>query len=75
MEAVKIIDLPPRKRPRSVKPRCKTCMEIGVIIDKHDAYACLPCNVWLEEKCRPHQKVGETCEFCAGRPEKPKESE
>ena len=40
--------------------------------EKHDAYYCGPCNVWLEETCK---KRGYTfkCVFCEGRPKHPKE--
>lgn len=35
---------------------------------KHDAYACLTCDRWIEKKCRD-----EKCSYCATRPEKPSE--
>ena len=31
--------------------------------DKFDAYCCVVCNVWIEEKC-----LDPTCEYCSSRP-------
>ena len=34
--------------------------------EKYDAYYCVECNVWLEDKCDDP-----TCEFCPSRPATP----
>ncbi len=33
--------------------------------DKYDAYYCVVCNKWLEDKCSDKD-----CEFCSKRPER-----
>ena len=45
---------------------CPTCSSERQYDEKHDAYYCELCNVWLEEKC-----TDATCKFCTTRPEKP----
>lgn len=40
--------------------------ETPVRCDRHDAYACLLCNRWLEEPC-----PNEHCTYCRGRPATP----
>ena len=46
-------------------PTCPTCGALGTRIEQFDAYACKPCNTWLEGPC------GKDCAFCNGRPDKP----
>lgn len=45
-----------------------TCGSMPIRDDRHDAYLCLPCDRWIEKKCRD-----EKCSYCATRPEKPSE--
>lgn len=41
-----------------------------VLIEKYDAYVCVECNIWLEDKCDD-----EDCLFCSNRPDEPSEKE
>lgn len=52
---------------RRNKP-CKNCGGDTIRIDKWDAYACKVCVIWNEEGCSDPE-----CEFCAFRPETPKD--
>jgi hypothetical protein len=45
---------------------CPTCGQPTTRIERVDAYACLACDVWLEDPCNDP-----TCEFCAKRPGRP----
>ena len=47
-------------------PKCETCGTIGERNERYDAYACLTCNVWLEERCDDPE-----CGYCPVRPDKP----
>ena len=47
------------------KPVC-SCGNNPTYVEKHDAYACLICNKWLDNKCSDNK-----CEFCSSRSEKP----
>lgn len=38
--------------------------------ERHDAFFCPVCNVWLEPRC-----FNASCHFCAGRPEKPSQAD
>ena len=46
---------------------CKKHNE-SILVEKYDAYACLKCNMWLEQKCSDS-----TCIFCETRPVNPNE--
>lgn len=46
--------------------QCPQCGQEAVRDEKHDAYACKHCDVWLEDQCEATD-----CEFCPARPEKP----
>ena len=49
-------------------PVCKVDIKHKVVlIEKYDAYACLECNIWLEDKCDDGD-----CIFCSNRPDNPK---
>lgn len=49
--------------------RCPFCEGRNIIqIYKHDAWACIDCNKWLEEICDD-----EMCTYCKGRPDTPYE--
>ena len=51
------------------KRSCPYCEGINIIqIYKHDAWACIDCNEWLEEPCNDFN-----CPYCGGRPETPYE--
>lgn len=43
-----------------------SCGKDNQYIPKHDAYACMFCNKWHENKC-----IDDKCEFCSTRPNKP----
>ena len=45
---------------------CDTCGGRKIRIDYCDAYCCLACNEWQEEKCSDP-----TCSYCKKRSEKP----
>jgi hypothetical protein len=45
---------------------CPRCRKPRTYNDRHDAYYCAACDVWLDEGCRDP-----TCDYCATRPEKP----
>lgn len=45
---------------------CHQCNRPGERDDKRDTYYCQCCDLWLEDQC-----VDTSCEYCAGRPEKP----
>lgn len=47
-------------------PDCRACGAAGVRVENFDAYACLSCVVWLEERCGDA-----TCSFCFARPARP----
>jgi len=48
---------------------CKKCGRMEKIqIYKHDAWACIYCNEWLDEACQ-----AEDCPFCSNRPDTPYE--
>lgn len=49
--------------------KCLICGGKTIHIEKYDAYACLECNVWREDRCKDNQ-----CEFCSSRPEFPREA-
>lgn len=74
-------DLPPAKPKKEVKPgrvhmahgeiKCKKDESHEVVLDTtHDAYYCVPCNKWLEPKCKDP-----ACNFCPTRPRKPLKKE
>jgi hypothetical protein len=44
------------------------CGTMPTRIDRHDAYACLTCDRWIEKPCRDW-----ACWYCQDRPEKPSE--
>lgn len=46
---------------------CDECGSESVRSEKHDAYFCRKCNVWLEPIC----PAGDECSLCRKRPEKP----
>ena len=51
------------------KRSCPYCEGINIIqIYKHDSWACIDCNEWLEEPCNDAN-----CPYCGGRPETPYE--
>ena len=46
---------------------CPICNKKSLFrIDKYDAYCCVICNIWNEEKCSDPK-----CDYCATRPELP----
>ncbi len=47
------------------RPPC-ACGAVTSLDYKFDAYACIPCNKWLETKC-----ADSDCEFCSNRPARP----
>lgn len=53
---------------RKRMPKCTSCGGNTERNEKHDAYHCKACDQWSEKVCSDS-----TCEFCAGRPEKPSE--
>ena len=46
--------------------KCNKCQREHSYCEKHDAYYCKDCNIWLEKNCGD-----KTCEYCFNRPEKP----
>lgn len=49
--------------------KCDKCGKATLIqIYKHDAWACITCNEWLEDACDSDE-----CPFCSGRPKTPYE--
>jgi hypothetical protein len=48
---------------KEVCVRCETPISYS---ERFDSYYCLPCNVWLEERC-----VDPLCKACAHRPIRP----
>jgi hypothetical protein len=52
------------------EPSCSRCGRAAERSDKHDAYFCPACERWLEAECGDPN-----CEFCAGRPARPLQSE
>ena len=53
--------------PEKSKKSCPICNRAGCLDEKHDAYYCLECNMWLEPKCG-----NKHCDFCGTRPMFPK---
>lgn len=48
---------------------CEKCgQKAKYFIYRYDAWCCISCNLWLEEKCSDHN-----CTICANRPESPHE--
>ena len=45
---------------------CDHCGSVRVYYDKHDAYFCPSCNIWLEGRCSDPD-----CNYCSGRPRTP----
>lgn len=45
---------------------CKQCGNPIIRLDKHDAYACRTCNVWIEKHCSDSD-----CKECNSRPKTP----
>lgn len=45
---------------------CPACLLRSIHNEKYDAYYCLKCNMWLEDKCDDRK-----CFFCTDRPEHP----
>lgn len=46
--------------------RCQRCGRVVSYSQRYDSYFCMPCNLWLEERCSEP-----ACEFCAGRAKEP----
>lgn len=46
--------------------KCRHCNGPTRLSEIHDAYACIACNVWLEERC-----TDAGCTFCKHRPVHP----
>ena len=55
-------------------PHC-ACGAIGIRNERHDAYYCAACDVWLEKRCSAADTIepltGEMCHYCHSRPDKP----
>lgn len=54
-----------------MKNRCPHCKAFKCYSEKHDAYFCKPCDIWLEKQCGdPKCRAG-----CGTRPAKPSDSD
>ena len=50
--------------------QCYTCQNVSDYNEKHDAYLCKTCDIWLEKNCYEAH-----CTYCDGRPEYPSQVE
>lgn len=47
---------------------CPVCEGPVVRVEKHDAHACMTCDVWVEDRCSDPG-----CSYCVSRPARPSE--
>jgi hypothetical protein len=45
---------------------CERCVGDLLYCNRHDAYFCLVCDLWVERSCSDPE-----CPYCPGRPDKP----
>ena len=60
-----IIEFNSKPRNRKNIPLCFSCGVECILIEKHDAYVCLPCDLWRENSC-----LATDCIYCV-RPDRP----
>lgn len=52
-----------------IKLTCSECGKPLMYFYTYDAYCCISCDIWTEEKCPDPE-----CEFCSKRPDSPMEA-